>query len=153
MKLFHGRNTATEVLDDWGFDGPVLGPLESVQLTFGSIALYAEDRVELARVDDLIFYDGKFYGDAQVCLASEHPPTEQVDAQKTECDAQLRSPEPIVLEHDKLVVFLACVGVFIDSVTERVGQRAAHACQLALGRFGRLPSPQSERESRLINAG
>lgn len=34
LKLFHGRNAVDEELDDWGFDGPEIGPLEYVHVTY-----------------------------------------------------------------------------------------------------------------------
>ena len=41
LRLFHGRNSADEQLDDWGFDGPTIGPLEYVHTTYGSDIKFA----------------------------------------------------------------------------------------------------------------
>ena len=34
LHLFHGRNSVDEDMDDWGFDGPVIGPLDYVHVTY-----------------------------------------------------------------------------------------------------------------------
>jgi hypothetical protein len=34
LHLFHGRKTPDENLDDWGSDGPVIGPLRYVHITY-----------------------------------------------------------------------------------------------------------------------
>jgi hypothetical protein len=34
LKLMHGRDDPEQQMDDWGFDGPVLGPLEAVHFTY-----------------------------------------------------------------------------------------------------------------------
>lgn len=34
LGLFHGRSTPDEVVDDWGFAGPIIGPLEYVHTTY-----------------------------------------------------------------------------------------------------------------------
>lgn len=36
LELFHGRHSPYEKLDDWGFNGPVLGPFPFVHITYGS---------------------------------------------------------------------------------------------------------------------
>lgn len=56
VRLFHGRSHPDELLEDWGFDGPCLGPLSGVHLTYGNGGVFGHDdeRVMLPRVDDLI---------------------------------------------------------------------------------------------------
>lgn len=36
LSLFHGRKSIDEQLDDWGFDGPTIGPLDYIQVTYMS---------------------------------------------------------------------------------------------------------------------
>lgn len=36
LHLFHGRNSIEEDMNDWGFDGPTIGPLEYVHVTYMS---------------------------------------------------------------------------------------------------------------------
>lgn len=137
LKLFHGRNTPYEQLDDWGFDGPALGPFERVQFTYGTFTVHtAEDEIQLTTVNELLFYDGKFYGDATVCLASETPPDEQVDERKTICSQYetVRDVPPVSLGKGDYEDYLACVQVFVDAVIERTNERAASRCAEVLRR-------------------
>jgi len=75
VRLYHGRNDPTEELKDWGFDGPTFGPLTGVVLTYvTTIRLHGESNDEelwLKVSNDLIEWDGKFYGDWEVFLAPE----------------------------------------------------------------------------------
>ena len=57
MKLFHGRNTPDEDLDDWGADGPIIGPLQWVHTTYGAT-------IRLAFVDNGTEADCVGTGDA-----------------------------------------------------------------------------------------
>jgi len=34
LRLFHGRDNPEQDMPDWGFDGPVIGPLEYVHVTY-----------------------------------------------------------------------------------------------------------------------
>lgn len=34
LHLFHGRDTVDQDMDDWGFDGPVIGPLDYAHITY-----------------------------------------------------------------------------------------------------------------------
>jgi hypothetical protein len=36
VALFHGRDDPDTDMDDWGFDGPVIGPLEYVHTTYAA---------------------------------------------------------------------------------------------------------------------
>jgi len=36
IRLFHGRTNPDQNMDDWGFDGPVLGPYKFVHTTYTS---------------------------------------------------------------------------------------------------------------------
>lgn len=141
VKLFHGRDTAHETMHEWGFDGPVLGPLESVQYTYGALVLYTTDheRIELGRVGDLIFYDGKLYGDAVLCAAHEEPATEQVERAKTANPPRTEEhPAPIVLlKESELPTYRACVDVFVDAILEQVSAAAGASVAKSLNRVVR----------------
>ncbi len=41
LMLFHGRPTPDTELDDWGYDGPIIGPLEHFHTTYGMHLSYA----------------------------------------------------------------------------------------------------------------
>ncbi len=70
LELFHGRRSLTEQLDDWGSQGPILGPLAFVHTTYA-----ADIKIETASGEDgvlylcgderadLLYYDGVYYGD------------------------------------------------------------------------------------------
>jgi hypothetical protein len=34
LRLYHGRATPDEQMEDWGSDGPVIGPLASIHVTY-----------------------------------------------------------------------------------------------------------------------
>lgn len=71
LKLFHGRKLGEE-LDDWGADGPIFGPLSYVHTTYGYHVKLGEPESpydnlgDLYVVDDLLYYDGMYYGDWSV---------------------------------------------------------------------------------------
>lgn len=77
LGLFHGREVPTQLMSDWGFDGPQIGPLRwchtsyahVVKLEFESAvdaAIYfgaGSVQFELRTDGDLLKVDGKYYGD------------------------------------------------------------------------------------------
>ena len=136
VRLFHGRKHPDEQLDDWGFDGPCIGPVSSVHLTYLNLRIAPDDDecVDIPRVDDLLFYDGGYFGDVAIESAALQPPTSQIDERLTAAPArgpgQLR--RPIVLPRRKLHEYLLRVEVFVDSIRELVGDKAAEAARVQL---------------------
>lgn len=67
LELFHGRRDPDEDMDDWGFQGPIIGPLKYVHITYQSNLKIASDEDEDRDIiffhDDMIYYDGAWYGD------------------------------------------------------------------------------------------
>lgn len=77
LGMMHGRNTPDEDMSWWGFNGPVIGPLNYAHTTYGSElklefvdesdrALYfgeAAQEVLSIHTDGLLMYAGKYYGD------------------------------------------------------------------------------------------
>lgn len=77
LGLFHGRRSRQEDMDDWGFAGPVLGPLSYCHTTYMAYVrlrfLRGQDaraccntshlEVDLAVVEDMIHFEGAYYGD------------------------------------------------------------------------------------------
>jgi hypothetical protein len=59
IKLLHGRDDPNQDMEDWGFNGPVLGP-------FRCIRSGGAEEIELGFTDDLLTYDGKHYGDFEI---------------------------------------------------------------------------------------
>lgn len=73
LQLFHGRKRPDEDLDDWGMPGPVF-LVEYVHVTYGhDLKLGIPEPAgggDLRFVDDLVYYDGAYYGDWSVFSAS-----------------------------------------------------------------------------------
>ena len=68
LHLYHGRDNPQEELEDWGSKGPVFGPYESIQVTYGShIKMHTGAGFDdLVWQDELVYYDGIYYGDMEV---------------------------------------------------------------------------------------
>ena len=69
IRLFHGRTDLNQDMDDWGSDGPVFGPYEFVHITYSThvkLGKPDDDCDELFAFEDLLFYDGIYYGDWSV---------------------------------------------------------------------------------------
>jgi hypothetical protein len=64
LRLFHGRAFPSEELVDWGADGPIF-ILDGVQYTYGehSLILESDSIGELHQYQNLVYYDGMYYGD------------------------------------------------------------------------------------------
>ena len=84
LHLYHGRQFPGERLEDWGSEGPTFGPYESIQITYGAhIKMHAPDGFDdLTWYEDLVFYDGVYYGDLSISTKPLSPPT-QYDYQKS----------------------------------------------------------------------
>lgn len=69
IELFHGRTSPDEQLETWGRQGPVF-LVDYVHVTYcGDLKLGLPEPAgdgDLHIVDDLVFYDGIFYGDWSV---------------------------------------------------------------------------------------
>jgi len=92
LGLFHGRDEPKQKMDDWGFKGPMIGPLrwvhttytQTIKIAFESVsdaarffsAHHAEHFMELD--GDLLVFAGKYYGDWTVFVVDpedcERPP-------------------------------------------------------------------------------
>ncbi|HWG42670.1 MAG TPA: hypothetical protein VN688_07780 [Gemmataceae bacterium] len=76
LRLYHGRTDPHQQMDDWGFVGPTFGPLGCYMHTYcRTFRIHGEERtgeVWLETHDDMIRWDGCFYGDLEVFLAGEN---------------------------------------------------------------------------------
>ncbi|HEY7330698.1 MAG TPA: hypothetical protein VH592_23865 [Gemmataceae bacterium] len=76
LRLFHGRTDPAQQMDDWGFVGPTFGPLACYVHTYCcTFRIFAEDQsheIWLDKHDDIIRWNGCFYGDMEVFIASAH---------------------------------------------------------------------------------
>jgi hypothetical protein len=78
LHLFHGRPTPETELDGWGFNGPTIGPLDYVHVTYMSDVKYGfqdghdakkfglKQEGSLKFVGDLVEHDGAYYGDFSI---------------------------------------------------------------------------------------
>jgi hypothetical protein len=80
LRLFHGRNSMKEEMDDWGFDGPIIGPLQWCHTTYAcdvKLALLGnyDSDYDLPIVGGCLKFEGKYYGDWSVFYSEvELPP-------------------------------------------------------------------------------
>lgn len=68
LELFNGRHSPDEILDDWGFEGPIIGPIDFVHTTYGltvKISLRSsQDGVSIfSTVKECLLVFGAYYGD------------------------------------------------------------------------------------------
>jgi hypothetical protein len=100
LGLFHGRDMPDADMDGWGFDGPLIGPLEYVHTTYASelklrfldgrrAALYFPDtgfvtdlatgqrspcpEAVLRIAEDLLVFDSRYFGDWTVFCSPALP--------------------------------------------------------------------------------
>lgn len=100
LALFHGRLQSNEQMDDWGFNGPLIGPLEWVHTTYSlhirlmfinhdDEKLYFQkpahpDANDIIIADDVIPYAGKYYGDWTVFFVGENEIRKPLDTFRNE---------------------------------------------------------------------
>ena len=69
IRLFHGRTDPNRDMDEWGSDGPVFGPYEFAHTTYTSrirLCKVDDNCDELFLYEDMLYYDGVYYGDWSV---------------------------------------------------------------------------------------
>ena len=69
IRLFHGRTDPEQDMDDWGSDGPVLGPYKFVHVTYTSLVRLGCENgscMELFLYEDMLYYGDIYYGDWSV---------------------------------------------------------------------------------------
>ncbi len=75
LRLYHGRTDPAQEMEDWGFVGPTFGPLSCYVHTYCChFRIHAEcgtHEVWLDKCDDMIQWDGCFYGDMEVFIADD----------------------------------------------------------------------------------
>lgn len=82
VHLYHGREKADEDLENWGFDGPTLGPFEQVVWTYGTIRLQSTEDGELwdlPRHEDMIVWRGHYFGDFAIHTDEEWALTQDLE--------------------------------------------------------------------------
>jgi len=80
LHLYHGRKAPSSDLENWGEDGPWIGPLKGTHITYlSTIGLVFEDGYETGPCsiksdefgfhEDLLFFDSMYYGDFDITIA------------------------------------------------------------------------------------
>ena len=73
LRLYHDRTDPAQEMDGWGFVGPTFGPLSCYVHTYCcTFRIYGECGTTeewLDKHDDMIQWDGCFYGDMEVFIA------------------------------------------------------------------------------------
>jgi hypothetical protein len=67
LHLFHGRTDPEQQMNEWGTDGPYIGPTY-IGWTYGGLKVNHE---HLLQKEDMIYYDGVYYGDCCVLTTEE----------------------------------------------------------------------------------
>lgn len=78
LHLFHGREEPDQSLEDWGEQGPVLGPFEFAHVTYGEEINLDDEGAGLKLVGGLIYYGGVYYGDFSVISAAKFSESEDL---------------------------------------------------------------------------
>lgn len=91
--LFHGRRLPLEQMDDWGFDGPTIGPLKWCHTTYAfNIKIQFQNSVDalnyfgvqreqflLDMNGDLVVFGGMYYGDWTVYYVASDDSKRPID--------------------------------------------------------------------------
>jgi hypothetical protein len=117
LGLFHGRDTPNEAMNDWGFDGPALGPLKHVHTTYASnmhvqfnclsdahlLTGNNDTYLELQLDGGLLCFDGKLYGDWTVYVVTPEECFRTPDTfrQNTRSNDLRRQAKPRPLDNGK----------------------------------------------------
>jgi len=96
LELFHGRPDPAQEMEDWGEQGPVFGPLQYLHTTYAyhvEFMLKNGECGELWIIDDMIYYDGFWYGDWSVFDAGEEH-NEALKRLQPYSEEKAQRPEP-----------------------------------------------------------
>lgn len=75
IRLYHGRADKSKQMGDWGQYGPTFGPFTIINTIYvDHIKLFTKDGGfnVLRYVDDMLYYDGMFYGEHQIFLGGKN---------------------------------------------------------------------------------
>jgi len=107
LRLFHGRSDPNQDMDNWGSDGPILGPYKFAHTTYHCCLKLGKpdgDCDELYIVQpDMIFYDGIYYGDWSVFGEAEF---KQGDFKLSTYDSSKAKPPKFEKRQAKIIVYI-----------------------------------------------
>lgn len=127
LRLFHGRVDPSDVLTDWGTDGPTIGPFDTFHTTYcESLALWNDETCfELSTEKSLVHFGGVFYGDLEITEAPLSTPALSLEDAERATNSHNRAPS-----HSQSVAPLAAV--FLDAIRSHHGDELARRLALAL---------------------
>lgn len=127
LRLFHGRADPSDVLNDWGTDGPTIGPFDTYHSTYClALELWnGETSLELSTDRALVHFDGVFYGDFEITETPFSTPALSLEAAERMTEANVRVPA-----HGERVAPL--VDVFLDAIRTQHGDELARRLALAI---------------------
>lgn len=127
LRLFHGRADPSDVLNDWGTDGPTIGPFDAYHSTYcEALELWnGETSFELSADRALIHFDGVFYGDFEITETPFSTPALSLEGAERTTLANTRAPA-----HNDRVAPL--VHVFLDAIRSQHGEELARRLALAI---------------------
>ena len=101
LELFHGRTDPSQDMDDLGTRGPVFGPLQFVHTTYNceiKLGIPDDNADILSFHDDMVYYDGAYYGDWSVFSESIFNASHDLKSRLTPFDeAKCKEPRPAPL--------------------------------------------------------
>lgn len=127
LRLFHGRADPSDVLTDWGTDGPTIGPFDTLHATYcESLTLWNDETCfELNTDKSLVHFDGVFYGDLEITEAPLSTPVLSLEDAECTMNTNTRMPS-----HAKDTAPL--VSVFLDAIRAHHGDELARRLALTL---------------------
>jgi len=107
IRLFHGRTDPKQEMDDWGSDGPILGPYQYAHTTYNCCLKLGKpdgscDELYIV-APDMVFYDGVYYGDWSVFGSDE---LEADDFKPSAYDSAKAKPPKLEKRQAKVVVYI-----------------------------------------------
>jgi hypothetical protein len=125
LHLFHGRADPTEVLSEWGVNGPSIGPFDALHVVYLSAIELHRDELELTLQvhDGLVCFDGVFYGDYEVLTEPVGTPLSLEHADRV----QVAREAPSLLDQCAPLSH-----VFLDAVRAEYGAELARRLETLL---------------------
>jgi hypothetical protein len=118
LHLFHGRTEVAQNMDDWGADGPLLGPLEFAHVTYASDIKTSNARPsDLRFVGDCVYYDNMYYGAwSVVAFVPGGMEPQHIDKRKATPPSEDKRPWVLVEIMDGVAYIQADDGVRIEHI-------------------------------------
>jgi len=107
LRLFHGRTDPAQQMDDWGSDGPILGPYLFCHTTYSCHLKLGRpdggcDELHIAATD-LLYYGGVYYGDWSVFGEAE---LKEDGFELSVYDPEKARPPELAKRQAKIIVYI-----------------------------------------------